>query len=84
MREGVRGVDPHLPIAAVRTQEEQINASLQSVRLMATLASVLGGLAVLLAGIGLYGILAYSVSRRTPRSAFAWRSAPSSGRCGGW
>jgi predicted permease len=66
VREGVRGVDPHLPIAAVRTQEEQINASLQSVGLMATLASVLGGLAVLLAGIGLYGILAYSVSRRTP------------------
>ncbi len=60
VREVVRGVDPHLPIAAVRTQEEQINASLQRVRLMATLATVLGGLAVLLAGIGLYG------SSRTP------------------
>ena len=66
VREVVRGVDPHLPIAGVRTQEDQINASLQSVRLMATLATVLGGIAVLLAGIGLYGILAYSVSRRIP------------------
>jgi predicted permease len=66
VREGVRGVDPHLPIAAVRTQEDQINASLQSVRLMATLATVLGGVAVLLASIGLYGILSYSVSRRIP------------------
>lgn len=66
VREVVRGVDPHLPIAGVRTQEDQIRASLQNVRLMATLATLLGGLAALLAGIGLYGILAYSVGRRIP------------------
>jgi ABC-type antimicrobial peptide transport system permease subunit len=50
----------------VRTQEGQIRLALSRERLMAALATVLGFVAVFLAAIGLYGMLAYSVSRRIP------------------
>jgi predicted permease len=65
-RETVRAIDPHLPITSVRTQEAQIQRALMRERLMAVLATVLGLVTVLLAGVGLYGMLAYSVSRRVP------------------
>jgi len=65
-RETVRAIDPHLPITSVRTQEAQIQRALMRERLMAALATVLGIVTVLLAGVGLYGMLAYSVSRRVP------------------
>jgi ABC-type antimicrobial peptide transport system permease subunit len=65
-RETVRAIDSHLPIASVRTQEAQIQRALMRERLMAGLATALGSVTVLLAGVGLYGMLAYSVSRRVP------------------
>jgi predicted permease len=65
-RETVRAIDPHLPITSIRTQEAQIQQALMRERLMAALATVLGLVTVLLAGVGLYGMLAYSVSRRVP------------------
>jgi predicted permease len=65
-REIVRSVDPNLPLTGIRTQEGQIQLALTRERLMAALATVLGIVAVFLAGIGLYGMLAYSVSRRVP------------------
>ena len=65
-REAVRAIDPHLPITSVRTQEAQIQRALMRERLMSALATVLGIVTVLLAGVGLYGMLAYSVSRRVP------------------
>ncbi len=66
VREAIRALDPELPISNLRTQREQIDLSLRRERLFAQLATLLGGVAVLLAMIGLYGLLAYSVSRRTP------------------
>jgi predicted permease len=65
-RETVRAVDPLLPITNVRTQDAQIQRALMRERLMAALATVLGSVTLLLAGVGLYGMLAYSVSRRVP------------------
>lgn len=65
-RETIREIDPNLPITSVRTQEAQIERALARERLMAGLATVLGVVTVLLAGVGLYGMLAYSVSRRVP------------------
>jgi ABC-type antimicrobial peptide transport system permease subunit len=61
----VRDLDPNLPLADVKTQTEQIAETLVQERLFARLSSFFGGLAVLLACVGLYGLMAYAVTRRT-------------------
>jgi predicted permease len=66
MREIVREIDPNMPMYGVMTQTDQIETSLRTERLFARLAALLGGVAVLLSAIGLYGLLAYGVARRTP------------------
>jgi predicted permease len=64
-REVVRQLDPNLPVAAPRTLAQQLDRSLSRERLVATMSAVFGGLATLLAVVGLYGVMAYTVSRRT-------------------
>jgi ABC-type antimicrobial peptide transport system permease subunit len=49
----------------MRTLQEQMQNSLSTERLVATLTSAFGVVASILAGIGIYGVIAYSVSRRT-------------------
>ena len=66
VRELVRAIDPTMPVYGVQTQQEQNVASLRQERLFARLATLLGAIALLLCGIGLYGLLAYGVARRTP------------------
>jgi predicted permease len=61
----VQAIDPNLPIFRVRTLTSQVDESLGTERLVTTLASVFGGLALLLSGAGLFGVLSYSVNRRT-------------------
>ena len=65
VREKVRGLDANLPIYDMRTTEVQINNSLTTERMIASLTSVFGSLATLLAVIGLYGVMAYTVAQRT-------------------
>jgi len=65
IRAAVRAVDPNLPVADVRTQEEQIERLSASERLFAWFSSVLGGLALVLVCVGLYGIISYGVTRQT-------------------
>jgi predicted permease len=78
MRQVTRQLDPTLPVYNVRTVEEQVNRSLVNERLIASLSSVLGTLATLLAMVGLYGVMSYTVARRTReiaiRMAFGARS----------
>ena len=66
VRATMRKLNPSLPVSNLRTQREQIRLSLQRERLFAPAWTLLGGVALLLAMIGLYGLLAYSVTRRTP------------------
>lgn len=65
VRERMRQFDPHVPIVGLETLNEQIGWSLRTEELVASLSTVFGGLAMLLAVIGLYGVMAYTVIRRT-------------------
>ena len=65
VRSAVRQVDARLPIFDVRTQSQQSEESVAEERMFANLSSSMGGLTLLLAAVGLYGILSYSVGRRT-------------------
>jgi predicted permease len=64
-RQTVQEMDPNVPIYNLRTLERQIERNLLNERLIATLSSAFGLLATLLAVIGLYGVMAYTVARRT-------------------
>jgi predicted permease len=65
IRAAVASIDSKLIVNDVSTLTEQIDENLLAERTIALLALVFGGLAALLAGIGLYGILAYSTAQRT-------------------
>jgi predicted permease len=66
VREAVASVDSNLPVAEMRTEREQIDQSLGAERLFASLMSAFGAMAMILAAIGLYGVMAFAVTRRTP------------------
>ena len=60
-----RQLDPTLPIYRLRTTETQISNSLVTERMIASLSTVFGFLATMLAVIGLYGVMSYTVAQRT-------------------
>ena len=63
--QAVRATDSRLPVFGVRTLTEQMDDSLVEERLVASLSGMFGALAVVLACVGLYGLMAYAVNRRT-------------------
>lgn len=65
VRGKVREMDANLPVYAVRTMETQISNSLSTERMIASLSTVFGFLATLLAIVGLYGVMSYTVAQRT-------------------
>jgi len=65
VRATVASVDNALPLFDIKTQKQQIDEQLVSERTLARLSGFFGILALLLASIGLYGLLAYDVARRT-------------------
>jgi predicted permease len=65
VRSTVRDMDPNVPVYSMRTTEVTINESLSTERMIASLSAVFGFLATLLAVIGLYGVMAYTVAQRT-------------------
>ena len=65
VRAAVRAIDPDLPVFNVLSMVQRIDEAVYTDRLSAVLAIAFGTLAMLLAGVGLYGVVAYSVTRRT-------------------
>ena len=65
VRRAVREVMPTVTVAKVTTMTDQVDASMIPERLIAMLSAFFGALGALLAAVGLYGLLAYTVARRT-------------------
>jgi predicted permease len=65
LRKVLHAADPALPLVAVRTQQAQIDEDLADERLLVSVSTIFGVLALVLASVGIYGVMALSVAQRT-------------------
>jgi ABC-type antimicrobial peptide transport system permease subunit len=65
LRRVVASLDPAMPVYQMRTLESQLDETLGTERLIAMLSTAFGALATILAALGLYGVMAFAVARRT-------------------
>jgi len=65
VRQALREIDPGLPVTKVATAKERVSDNAVNEEMMAKIVGFFGGVAVLLAALGLYGLISYAVARRT-------------------
>ncbi len=81
VRRMVRDVLKTVPVTSVTTLADQVDSNIVPERLIATLSEFFGCLGVVLAGIGLYGLLAYTVARRTNEIGIRMALGATAGQC---
>jgi putative ABC transport system permease protein len=65
VRQEVRNLEPRLPLAEVRTMDDVMSTAQSRPRFLTTLLSLFSGVSLILAAVGIYGVISYSVAQRT-------------------